>query len=88
MSTYVSKSYLGLPPLTTSQPASQTSSQTYTVVSNALNIRTGAGVNYSTNGQALSKNEQVTATGRTSGVWAEVKTKDGRIGWINTKYTK
>lgn len=59
---------------------------TYSVTASTLNLRTGAGTTYSTNGQALGTGTVVTATGKTDGEWAEVNTSDGRTGWISTRY--
>ena len=33
----------------------------------------------------LKKGDVVTATGQTQDTWMEVKTKDGKTGWITTK---
>ena len=66
----------------------KTQSLMYTVSANALNLRSGAGTNYSTNGQALSSGAKLTATGKKSDDWVEVKTEDDRTGWVNKDYIK
>jgi len=83
--TIVSKTYSNIIQLSSISTPQAT---TYTVTANALNLRTGAGKGFGTNGDALISGTNVTGTGNTNGDWSEVKAEDGRKGWINLKYTK
>jgi hypothetical protein len=58
----------------------------YVNSSNGLNLRSGAGVNFSKIGNGLVNKTELTLTGTTKGDWVEVKTNDGRTGWVNSTY--
>jgi RHS repeat-associated protein len=60
----------------------------YTITATSLNIREGAGKDFNTIGNSLPNGSTVIATGNKEGDWAEVKTNDGRKGWIHTNYAK
>ncbi len=60
----------------------------YSVTAKALNLRTGAGAKFEINGDPLEKGSILTPTGNVDKSWLEVKTKDGRSGWIHSKYAK
>ena len=61
---------------------------TYSVTASSLNIRTGAGTSFSTNGDPLEKGTTLTPTGNAKDGWAEVTTGDGRTGWVSSQYTQ
>ncbi|WP_435298350.1 SpoIID/LytB domain-containing protein [Timonella sp. A28] len=63
----------------------------YVTSSYGLNMRKGAGLRYSTTGSRLRKNSRVVTISSTSKrangyTWINVKTSDGRKGWVVTKY--
>jgi RHS repeat-associated protein len=60
----------------------------YSITASALNLREGAGVDNNAIGMPLPKGSVVIATGNSNGNWAEVRTDDGRTGWIHTGYTQ
>lgn len=61
---------------------------TYSVTASSLNLRTGAGTSFSTNGDPLSQGTILTPTGNADNGWAEVTTGDGRTGWVSAQYTQ
>jgi uncharacterized protein YgiM (DUF1202 family) len=56
----------------------------YTVTAEGLNFRKSAGAG-NDKMNPLKKGDIVTATGQTQDTWMEVKTKDGKTGWITSK---
>lgn len=85
---YVSASYVSVTGGATSAPAATASSGgasgTYTVTASALNVRKGAGTNYSVIG-SLKQGKVVTASGETNG-WLQIS-YNGQTGYISKKYT-
>ncbi len=85
---YVSASYVSVTGGATSAPAATASSGggsgTYTVTASALNVRKGAGTNYSVIG-SLKQGNVVSASGETNG-WLKIS-YNGQVGYISKKYT-
>ena len=63
----------------------QSNSKTYTTTGN-LNMRAGAGTGHKVV-SVLSKGQKVTATGKTSGRWYQVKA-GSKTGWVSSTYLK
>lgn len=82
---WVSGDYLNVALNSSSSGGSSSTTKTGTVTANSLNVRSGAGTNYSKVG-ALSKGTTVTILS-TSGSWYKIKS--GSItGWVSTEYIK
>lgn len=58
----------------------------FSVSSETLNLRIGAGTMYRKNGEPLKKGEVLTPNGKVSNGWMQVKTEDGRTGWVHSDY--
>jgi RHS repeat-associated protein len=59
----------------------------FSVNTSSLNLRTGAGTSFSTNGDPLAKGSKLTPTGNVDNGWMEVNTGDDRTGWVSSDYT-
>ena len=82
---WVSGDYLNVTLNSSSSGSSSSTTKTGTVTANSLNVRSGAGTNYSKVG-ALSKGTKVTIL-KTSGSWYQIKS--GSItGWVSAEYIK
>ena len=82
---WVSGDYLNVTLNSSSSGGSSSTTKTGTVTANSLNVRSGAGTNYSKVG-ALSKGTKVTIL-KTSGSWYQIKS--GSItGWVSAEYIK
>jgi hypothetical protein len=55
------------------------------VISNGLNVRSGPGTSYAVL-TTLSNADMVEVVGATEGVWIEIRTDDGTVGWVNLRY--
>ena len=60
---------------------------TLNVITEKLNLRTGAGSSFEINGDPIIRDSALKPTGKTSTGWLEVNTSDGRTGWVNSKHT-
>ncbi|WP_300276817.1 C40 family peptidase [Peptacetobacter sp.] len=78
---------LGISAATLIVSSTDTSAQeTAKVIAEALNMRTGPGINYSKRG-TIQKDSTVTILEKSKG-WVKIKTSSGKIAWVSGQYLK
>ncbi len=63
-----------------------TPTQTGTVTSSSLNMRSGSGTNFSVI-RTLTLGTEFTVL-RTEGVWLQIRLRDGRTGWVHSGFVR
>lgn len=75
------------PTLPDADPTAETCTVTTGISNGALNLRAGAGIQYTVLA-VLNEGETVTRTGQREGRWWQVVTEDQLEGWVNNDYCK